>query len=51
MFLQLSSPPHRVYGQGAEEKYHPDTGSPARFDKDLDLRELIRPFKKVLDRK
>ncbi len=51
MFVQLSSPPHRVYGQGRDEKYHPDKGSPARFDKDIDLKELIRPYKEVLDRK
>ncbi len=51
MFLRLSSPPHRAYGEHRDDKYHPDTGSPARFDKDIDLRELIRPYKEVLDRK
>jgi len=51
LFLELSSQPHRQYGSHPWDKYYPDTGSPAKFHEDIDIIELIKPFKKILDRK
>jgi len=49
LFLELTSHPHRGYGQGEEEKYQYDEGFPARFYQDFDIKELLKPFKKALD--
>jgi dCTP deaminase len=49
LFWELTTRPHRIYGQGLDEKYQFEEGSPSRFEKDVDMLELIRPLRKALD--
>jgi dCTP deaminase len=49
ILLPLTSQPHRLYGEGIDEKYHEEEGIPARFDKDIDMRKLLAGLKKSWD--
>ena len=44
LFLALSSKPHRAYGEGVDEKYQDDKAYHARFYKDVDIYEILRPL-------
>jgi len=50
LFLKLGSLPHRKYGEGLDEKYQDELGIPARFDRDVDIVQLLEPLRQALDK-
>ncbi len=44
IFISLKENPHRIYGEGIDEKYQNDKGYHSRFYQDIDVYEVLRPL-------
>jgi len=48
VFIPLKESPHRIYGEGIDEKYQNDMGYHSRFDLDIDVYEILRPLADIV---
>lgn len=48
IFVSLSRIPHRIYGEGIDEKYQHDRGYHSRFHEDIDVYEILRPLAEAM---
>jgi len=47
LFLSLEKEPHRIYGEGIDEKYQKDKGYHSKIYQDIDIREIFQPLLEI----
>ncbi len=50
MFFELTTKPHRIYGEGVDEKYHREDGKHSELHKDFDIYEILAPLAEIADK-
>jgi len=47
LFLSLTKEPHRIYGEGIDEKYQHDKGYHSKIHQDIDIHEIFQPLLEI----
>ncbi|MDL1966278.1 MAG: dCTP deaminase [Candidatus Desulfofervidus auxilii] len=47
LFLSLTKEPHRIYGEGLDEKYQDDKGYHSKIYQDIDIHEIFQPLLEI----